>query len=82
MYDNQRMNSHSIATELATEWCEWRIDFMHIYIIQSSDTNEKLAAVIGYTVLYQNFHFYCFLVHMRLWTWVQFRLFNICSFIT
>ena len=59
MYDNQRMNSHSIATELATEWCEWRIDFMHIYIIQSSDTNVKAC---GCDWLYRTISKFSFLL--------------------
>ena len=38
----------------------------------------KLAHVIRYTVLSQNFHFCCFraMAYIRLWNWVQFCLFN------
>jgi len=39
----------------------------------------KLAHVIRYTVLSQNFHFCCFrtMAYIRLWNWVQFCLFNL-----
>ena len=38
----------------------------------------KLAHVIRYTVLSENFHFCCFIAmaYIRLWNWVQFCLFN------
>ena len=38
----------------------------------------KLAQVIRYTVLSENFHFGCFraMAYIRLWNWVQFCLFN------
>jgi len=39
----------------------------------------KLARVIRYTVLSQNFYFCCFrtMAYIRLWNWVQFCLFNL-----